>query len=114
MTDVIIYKKIEVTIIRPSEEYIWIENEKHALIWHKVFGFSPKQVLLYSVKGGVGVSATLFQTAIYQFCVTAPERWKRQVAKRASRAPGDVASVLAFSTHPQQQLILSVIKAGFK
>lgn len=28
MTDVIIYKKIEVTIIRPSKEYIWVENEK--------------------------------------------------------------------------------------
>lgn len=28
MTDVIIYKKIEVTIIRPSKEYIWVKNEK--------------------------------------------------------------------------------------
>lgn len=28
MTDVIIYKKIEVTIIRPLKENIWVENEK--------------------------------------------------------------------------------------
>lgn len=28
MTDVIIYKKIEVTIIRPSKEYIWVQSEK--------------------------------------------------------------------------------------
>lgn len=79
-----------------------------------MFGFSPEQVLFYSVKGGVGLSAVLFQTAISQFCVTAPGRWQRQVAKRASRAPGDVASALAFSTRPQQQLILSVVKTGFK
>lgn len=112
MTDVIIYKKIEATIIRPSEEYIWVENEKHTLIWHEVFGFSPKQVLLLcSVKGGVSLSAALFQTAIYQFWVTAPDRWKRQVAKQASRAPGAVALLRAFNTCPQQQLIVSVIRA---
>lgn len=28
MTDVIIYKKIEVTIIRPLKESIWVENEE--------------------------------------------------------------------------------------
>lgn len=28
MTDVIIYKKIEATIIRPSKEYIWVEKKK--------------------------------------------------------------------------------------
>ena len=28
MTDVIIYKKIEVTIIRSLKEYIWVENEE--------------------------------------------------------------------------------------
>lgn len=82
MTDVIIYKKIEVTIIRPSEEYIWVENEKHTLIWHEVLGFSPEQVLLSSVRGGVGLSAAVLQTAIYQSCATAPRRWKRQMAKR--------------------------------
>lgn len=59
MTDVIVYKKIEAAIIRPSKEYIWIENERHTLTWHEVFDFSPKHVLLYSVKGGVGVSGTL-------------------------------------------------------
>lgn len=62
MTDVIIYKKIEVTIIRPSEEYIWVQNEKaQAESGMMYLHFSPEQVLLCSAKGGVGVSDTLLR-----------------------------------------------------
>lgn len=60
MTDVIIYKKIEVTIIRPSKEYIWVQNEKaQAESGMMDLHFSPEQVLLCPVRGGVGVSDTL-------------------------------------------------------
>lgn len=60
MTDVIIYKKIEVTIIRPSKEYIWVENEKAQVLSGMLcLDFSPEQVLLCSMQEGVGVSDTL-------------------------------------------------------
>lgn len=60
MTDVIIYKKIEVTIIRPSEENILVENEKaQGGPGMMCLDFSLAQVLLRSVKEGVGVSDTL-------------------------------------------------------
>lgn len=60
MTDVIIYKKIEATIIRPSKEHIWVEKEK-AQAWPGIVcsDVSPEQVLLCPVKGGVGASDTL-------------------------------------------------------
>lgn len=59
MTDVIIYKKIEVTIIRPSEECIWVENEKAQVSSRLMcLDFSPEAgASLCSVKGGVGVPA---------------------------------------------------------
>lgn len=60
MTDVIIYKKIELTIIRPSKEYIWVENEQAQVLSGVLcLDLSPEQVLLCSVQEGVGVSHTL-------------------------------------------------------
>lgn len=67
MTDVTIYKKIEVTIIRPSEGYVWVEKETaQAHSGMTCLPSRPEQALLCSVKGGVGVSGTLLRLCAYQ------------------------------------------------
>lgn len=82
---------------------------------HAVLGFSPEQVLFCSVKGGVGLSAAPSQTAISQFCVTAPGEMAEAGGKSEHLGYQEMWLQLSLSTlRPRQQLILSVVKTGFE